>query len=85
LAETFTEIGNVKYMICRSLLENASPCLCTNVSLPSVEQRYYLTFLNYEKYQYSIKEVQEFWRSLFANLGIKDLLARDIIWRYQGF
>lgn len=76
LARNFIPIGTIKSLFCRSLLEIATPDICLDHSLPAIERDYCLRILDYEKYQYSVAEVQKQWHNLFSSFGVSEILLQ---------
>lgn len=64
LAQTFSNIGSRKLIVCRSLMEVANPEICFDGSLPPIQQKYLLRVLDYAKYKHSANKVQKQWNKL---------------------
>ncbi|WP_427161159.1 hypothetical protein ACQFX9_06080 [Aliinostoc sp. HNIBRCY26] len=76
LARNFIPVGTIKSLFCRSLIEIAIPDICLDHSLPTTERDYLLRIIDYQKYQYSVAEVQKQWHNFFSYYGISDILLQ---------
>jgi len=62
LAQTFYDITDGKLLICRSLIEAATPNVCIDHALPLLKQKYLIRVFDYQKFGFLAKKVEKQWK-----------------------